>query len=299
MKILMCVPNISEGRDLALVEEVVDQIRAVEGVRILDYSSDPNHNRSVLTYLGHPQAVLEATKEMASKALQLIDMSKHHGSHPRIGAVDVVPFVTIRGMETAEAVEIARQFGRHIGQMGVPVYYHEDASTRPERKSLANIRKGEYEGLAAKLMDPKWRPDEGPAAFNPKSGATVTGVRFPLVAFNVNLKTTDVSIAQDIAKAVRFINGGYRYVRAIGLSIKAHNMVQVSMNLLNYSKTPIPRVMETIRSEAARRGVALAGAELIGPVPLGALEDVVKHYLQVHNFCLDHVIESCLLDFLA
>ena len=296
MAVLMCVPNISEGRDLSVVETVVDEIRRVKGVKLLDYSSDANHNRSVLTYLGEPEAVLDVTKAMVARAFDLIDMSVHQGSHPRMGAVDVVPFIPIRDIQTAEAVEIARRFGRFVGEMGVPVYYYEDAATSPERQNLVNIRKGEYEALEAKLQDPGWRPDEGPAAFNPRSGALVTGARFPLVAFNVNLRTTDLEIAKTIAKAVRHISGGFRYVRAIGLTLEGQDMVQVSMNLTNYVKTPVPRVLETVRSEAARYGVSVAGAELIGPVPLGALDEVVKFYLQVHDFSLDQIIESALIE---
>lgn len=296
MGVLMCVPNISEGKDRNLVEQVLDEIRRVPGVKLLDYSSDEDHNRSVLTYLGEPGPVLEATRAMAMKALELIDMRTHKGSHPRMGAVDVVPFIPIRGVETAEAVEIAREFGRTIGALGVPVYYYEDAATSPERQSLVSIRKGEYEALEAKLKDPNWQPDEGPAVFNPKSGAMATGARFPLVAFNVNLRTKDVNIAQTIAKAVRHINGGYRYVRAMGLALEDQGMVQVSMNLTNYTKTPIHRVLETVRSEASRYGVSIAGTELIGPVPLGALDEVVKFYLQVHGFSLDQIIETALIE---
>lgn len=295
MDVLMCVPNISEGKDLEVVEMAVDQIRQTEGVKILDYSSDEDHNRSVLTYLGPPEAVLSATKAMASKALDLIDMSTHQGSHPRMGAVDVVPFIPIQGIQTEEAVDIARQFGRFLGSLGVPVYYYEDAATHPDRRSLVKIRQGQYEGLTDKLEAPEWQPDEGPASFNPKSGATVTGSRFPLVAFNVNLQTSDLSIAQGIARAVRYVSGGYRYVRAIGLELADQGMVQVSMNLTNYTKTPIPRVLETIRFEAARYGVSIAGTELIGPVPLGALDEIIKYYLQAHEFTLDQIIETALI----
>ncbi len=295
-KILLCEPNISEGRDHGIVEQVADQVRGIPGVKLLDYSSDPDHNRSVFTYLGDPEAVLEATQRLAVKTFELIDMATHHGTHPRQGALDVAPFIPVRNIGTAEAVAIARRFGRFVGEMGVPVYYYEDAATRPERKSLPDIRKGEYEALAAKLAEPAWAPDEGPATFNRKSGATVTGARFPLVAFNVNLHTTDLSIADRIARAVRYISGGYRYVRALGLPLDDKGMVQVSMNLINYAKTPIPRVLETVRSEAARYGVAIAGAELVGPVPLGALEEVAKFYLQVHDFSLEQVIELALIE---
>jgi len=180
--------------------------------------------------------------------------------------------------------------------LGIPVYYYEDAATRPERTSLVEIRRGEYEGLPEKLKDPHWKPDEGPAVFNPKSGAMVTGARFPLIAFNVNLHTTDLSIAKRIADSVRHVRGGYRFVRAMGVSLKDRGMVQVSMNLTNYVKTPIPRVLETIRSEAARYGVGVGGCELVGPIPLGALEEVLKHYLQLHDFSMDQIIENALIE---
>lgn len=295
-KILLCEPNISEGIDLTLVDEVLDQVRQTEGVKILDVSSDADHNRSVFTYLGEPLDVLQATQAMAQKALQRIDMRSHHGSHPRMGAVDVVPFIPVRGMEIAEAVQISRQFGRFIDSLGVPVYYYEEAALNPERAKLPVIRKGQYEALETKLQDPAWAPDEGPALFNPRTGALVTGVRFPLVAFNVNLYSTDVAIADQIARAVRHVNGGFRYVRAMGLALEEKGMVQISMNLVNYTKTPLPRVLETIRAEAQRYGVQIAGSELVGPLPMDALEEVLKYYLQAHDFKVEQIIENALLD---
>jgi glutamate formiminotransferase / 5-formyltetrahydrofolate cyclo-ligase len=295
-KILLCEPNISEGIDLTLVDEVLDQVRQTEGVKILDVSSDADHNRSVFTYLGEPLDVLQATQAMAQKALQRIDMRSHHGSHPRMGAVDVVPFIPVRGMEIAEAVQISRQFGRFIGSLGVPVYYYEEAALNPERAKLPVIRKGQYEALETKLQDPAWAPDEGPALFNPRTGALVTGVRFPLVAFNVNLYSTDVAIADQIARAVRHVNGGFRYVRAMGLALEEKGMVQISMNLVNYTKTPLPRVLETIRAEAQRYGVQIASSELVGPLPMDALEEVLKYYLQAHDFKVEQIIENALLD---
>lgn len=294
-KVLMCEANVSEGRRADVVAALIREIEAIAGVRIADWSSDADHHRSVITFVGPPQRVLEAAKAMGRLALESIDMSGHEGEHPRQGALDVVPFIPLRNMDTEEAVAIAREFGRFLGELGVPVYYYEDAATRPERVSLPKIRKGQYEALEEKLASPEWEPDEGPAVFNARAGATVTGARFPLIAFNVNLRTTDLDIAQTIARAVRHINGGYRFVRGMGFALEEKGMVQVSMNLVNYTKTPIPRVLETVRSEAARYGVAVAGTELIGPVPMGALEEVVRHYMQTHDFTAEQIVESALL----
>jgi glutamate formiminotransferase len=295
-KVLMCKANISEGRRKEVLEGVAEAVREVPGVTLADWSGDPDHNRAVYTLLGSPEAVLEGAKALTDSALANIDMSTHEGEHPRMGAVDVVPFIPLREMETDEAVQVARNYGAWLGARGVPVYYYEYAATRPERESLPKIRKGQYEALPEKLRDPAWAPDEGPAEFNPRSGATVAGARFPLVAFNVNLKTQDLEVAQTIARAVRHINGGYRFVRGMGFALEDKGMVQVSMNLVNYEKTPVHRVLETIRSEASRYGVQIAGTELIGSVPLGALEEVVRFYLQTHDFAIDQIVETALLD---
>ena len=294
-EVLMCEANVSEGRREQVIERLVAAVRGSPGVRIADWSADADHNRAVITFLGEPEDVLGAAKALASAALAAIDMREHEGEHPRQGVLDVVPFIPIRDVGTERAVEISRQFGAWLGAQGVPVYYYEDAATRPERKSLPKIRKGQYEALEEKLKDPDWAPDEGPAEFNAAAGATVTGARFPLIAFNVNLRTEDLEIAQTIARAVRHINGGYKAVRGMGFALEERGMVQVSMNLVNYTETPIHRVLETVRSEAARYGVAVAGTELIGPVPLGALEEVVRFYLQVHEFTTEQVVETALL----
>lgn len=294
-KILMAEPNISEGRRLEIVEAIVEAVRAVRGVTVADYSSDADHNRSVISFLGEPEAVLEGAKALADRTYELIDMSTHHGEHPRQGAIDVCAFIPIRGVDTGEAVEIARRFGRYVGEKGVPVYYYEDAATRPERKSLPALRKGEYEALPEKLKDPAWAPDEGPAEFNPKAGVLVTGSRFPLIAFNANLRTTDLSIAKAIARAVRLSSGGYHSVRAMGFALEEKAMVQVSMNLINYTKTPVHRVLETIRSEAARYGVAVAETEIIGPLPLDSVEEMIRFYLQAHDFKTEQILETALL----
>jgi glutamate formiminotransferase len=253
-------------------------------LRLIEVNSDKDHNRTVFTYSGEPGEVLEGTKRLAKKAIELIDMTKHVGAHPRMGAVDVVPFLPAMEVTQEEALEIARAFGAYLGSLGVPVYYYEEAATRPERKSLVDIRKGEYESFREKMTQPEWQPDEGPFEFVPKSGATVTGVRFPLIAFNVNLKTDDLAIGKQIVKAVRAATGGYQNVRAIALEIPDKKMVQISMNLTQYQKTPIHRVFETIRSEAESRGIMVADTELVGPVPIMALEDVMKFYLRCYQF---------------
>ena len=294
-EVLMCEANVSEGRRRDVLEGFVEAVRGVDGVKIADWSADPDHHRSVITFLGRPAQVLAGAKALAEAVLETVDMTAHTGEHPRQGALDVVPFIPLREVTTERAVEVARDFGEWLGGKGVPVYYYEDAATRPERQSLPKIRKGGYEALEEKLKDPEWAPDAGPAEFNPKAGATVTGARFPLIAFNVNLRTEDLEIAQTIARAVRHINGGYKAVRGMGFALEDKKMVQVSMNLVNYEETPIPRVLETVRSEAARYGVQVAGTELIGPVPLDALQEVVRHYLQTHDFETSQVVETALL----
>lgn len=295
MRLMECVPNISEGRDLETVERIVAAVRESPGVTLLDVKSDADHNRSVITYLGEPQLVVEATLALCARAYELIDMRSHTGGHPRMGAVDVIPFIPLGELSAEEAVSYAHALGEAIGAMGVPVYFYEDASTRPERRNLADVRRGEYEGLAAKIAAPGGEPDAGPATFNARAGASIVGVRFPLIAFNVDLATTNVEVARRIADAVRHVRGGFRAVKAMGLALEDRGQVQVSMNLVNYSETPIHRVVETIRFEAARHGVAIAGCELVGLAPLAAFEETLRHYLQMHDFSVDQILETHLL----
>lgn len=296
MQALMCVPNISEGKDLTVVEKVVDKVRNAPGVILLDYSSDADHNRSVISYIGAPQAMVAATKNLVKTAVELIDMSLHKGSHPRQGAVDVVPFIPIRGISEEESVTIAREFGRWIGQeLEVPVYFYEDAARNPDRVSLPKVRKGQYEALEEKLKDPFFAPDEGPCIFVPKTGSIQVCSRFPLVALNINLASSDLNVAMSIAKSVRHINGGFRYVRGIGLALEKEGQVQVSMNLVHYEKTPIPMVMEAVRREAARYGINVVKSELVGPVPMGAMAQIMRYYLQAHDFSMEQVLENALI----
>ena len=295
MKTLQCVPNFSEGRDLNFLREL-QIVLARHPVKVLDLSMNKDHNRADATFLGAPEAVETAAMAVASRALELIDMRTHKGSHPRMGAVDVVPFVPMRGMTMAEAVEIARRFGRAFAQThAIPVFFYEEACTSEARRSLADIRKGEYEGMPRKLQDPAWIVDAGPQQLHARSGVTAVGARMPLIAFNVNLNTDDVEVAKKIANAVRHVGGGLRFVRAIGLRLEDKGIVQVSMNLLNYHKTPIHRALELIKAEAARYGVLVKGCELAGMIPIEALEEVASYYLQIPGFNSRQIIEYHLL----
>jgi len=295
MKLVECVPNVSEGRDSVNVEAIAAAVRATPGVILLGVSSDPDHNRSVISYLGEPEAVLAATVALCLEAFGRIDMRAHTGCHPRLGAVDVVPFVPLGGVSMEEAVALARRLGERLGAEGIPVYYYEDAALLPERRDLADVRRGEYEGLQERLLTDGGRPDAGPAVFNPRAGACIVGVRKPLIAFNVNLATDRLEVADAIARAVRLSSGGYRGVKALGVALPAKGQVQVSMNLVDYQSTPIHRVVETIRFEAARYGVSISECELVGLAPLAALEETIRYYLQLHEFSVDQIIETHLL----
>ena len=297
MRLLECVPNISEGRDQEKIASIAEEVKKHRRVKLLDCSSDKDHHRSVFTFIGEPEAIKEAAFSFTMKALDLIDMREHKGGHPRLGAVDVVPFVPVQGVEMEEVVQIAHEFGKGLGKRGIPVFFYEEAATRPERKDLPSIRKGEYEGLVEKMKDPQWKPDEGPDRFNPKSGATVVGARFPLVAYNINLKTKDLSFAREIAKKVRFKDGGFPHVRAMGVDLKEKGMVQVSMNLTHYRVTNIPKVYEFIKEEALKKGIEIEDSEIVGLIPLGALEGVVQYYLKCQPFSVRQVIEQRILEF--
>ncbi len=289
MKVLLGEVNISEGSNLQTLDACKAAVLSVEGVELIDFNADADHNRTVFTFKGEAYDVLEAAKRLAQKAIELIDMTTHTGSHPRMGAVDVAPFIPVKGIEVAEAVEIAKQFGAYVGSLGMPVFYYEEAATCEARKSLVAIRKGQYEALAEKMTKPEWKPDEGPHAFVPKSGAMVTGVRFPLVAFNINFRTEDIDAVKKIVAMVRGAAGGYQHVRAIALPLEDKKMVQLSMNLTNYEKTPIHRVFETIKSEANALNLIIDSSELVGPVPIYAFEDLLKFYIKLDGFSMEQV----------
>lgn len=295
MQILECVPNFSEGRDPAFLREL-ELVLERHPVKVLDLSMDADHNRADCTFLGTPDAVEECADAVTARAVELIDMRGHTGSHPRMGAVDVVPFVPVRGVTMAEAVEIARRFGTRFAERhGIPVFFYEEAAASEARRNLADVRRGEYEGMADKLADPDWTVDAGPQALNERSGVTAVGARMPLIAFNVNLGTSDLAVAKAIANAVRHRTGGLRHVKAMGLEVADTGLVQVSMNLVDFRGTPIHRALELVKVEAARYGVAVRECELVGLVPLEALDEVVSYYLQVPGFDASKVIEYHLL----
>lgn len=294
-KLVECVPNFSEGRNKEVVEKIVDEVRKVKEVTLLDYSSDEDHNRSVVTMIGEPAKVKEAVINAAKVAVSLIDMSVHQGAHPRFGAVDVVPFTPVSDITMEECVELANEVGKAIGEMGVPVYLYEDAAKKPERKNLADVRKGQYEGFFDKIKEEGWAPDYGPNEMNVKSGCSAVGARVSLIAFNVNLDTADVDIATAIAKKIRFIGGGLRFVKAIGLKLEERNQTQVSMNLVNYEKSSVYQAFEMIKMEARRYGVNVVGTEVIGTVPMKALLDCAEYYLQIENFDISQILEKRLL----
>ncbi|WP_270474640.1 glutamate formimidoyltransferase [Clostridium cochlearium] len=295
-RLVECVPNFSEGKDKKIIETIVDEVRKIESVKLLDYSSDEDHNRSVVTMIGEPEDVKKAVLGLAKKAIELIDMTKHHGGHPRMGAVDVIPFTPVSDVTMDECVELANEVGKEIGSLGVPVYLYEDAATKPERQNLAKVRKGQYEGFFEKIKEAEWKPDYGPQEMNAKSGCTAVGARVSLVAFNVNLGTDNLEVADAIAKKIRFIGGGLRFVKAIGLKLEERNIVQVSMNLVNYEKTAVYRAFEMVKMEAKRYGVSVLGSEVIGTVPMKALLDCAEYYLQIEKFDISQILEKRLLD---
>lgn len=292
-KIVECVPNFSEGRDLEKIEKIVNCFRAKEGVKLLDYSPDKDHNRCVVTVVGEPEALKNAVVEFIGKAVELIDMTKHEGQHPRMGAVDVVPFIPIRNVTIEEADILAKEVAKEASEkFGQPFFLYEKSATAPHRENLAAIRKGQFEGMAEKMKDDMWKPDFGPFTIHPTGGATVIGARMPLVAFNINLGTSDLAVADKIAKQIRHIGGGFRYVKAMGVMLEDRNVAQVSMNLTDYTKSAVYRVFETVKMEAMRYGVNVIGSEVVGLVPMQALVDCAEYYLRIENFSMDQVLET-------
>ena len=296
-KIMESVPNISEGRNQEVIEACVDQIRNTPGCTLLDYSSDETHNRSVITYMGSPEACEEASVKLAKKAVELIDLTKHEGGHPRMGCVDVMPFVPLKDVTVEECVELSKRVGERIAaEADLPVFLYEDSATAKHRQNLAKIRKGQFEGMAEKVKEEKWCPDFGGARIHPTGGVVAVGARPPLIAFNINLATDNVEIAKKIANIIREVKGGFKCVKAMGLLLEERNVAQVSINMTNYSITPLHRVLELVRREAARYGVNVIGTEVIGLAPMRAFLDAAEYYLQIEDFDPDNqVIENHLL----
>jgi glutamate formiminotransferase len=296
--LIECIPNISEGRRADVVAAIRDAaLGASRDVLLLDSTSDADHNRSVFTFLGDGPGLLDAMTAMVGAAVERIDLRAHEGAHPRLGAVDVVPFVPIRGASAADCVALAKELGARIAErFSLPVYLYEDAAASEERRNLATIRKGEFEGLGKKMADPAWKPDFGPSGPHSSAGATVVGARTFLVAYNINLGTQDKAIADRIAKSIRHIGGGYRYVKAMGVFLEDRKLAQVSINMTNFEKTPLHRVFETVKSEAERHGVAIVGSEIVGLVPQGALLAAAEHYLRLEGDPAGQVLENKLLE---
>jgi glutamate formiminotransferase len=295
--VIECVPNISEGRDRERVREIADAVRAAPGARLLDVSSDSSHNRSVLTFVGDAAGVRAGVSALFEAVVPRVDLTRHEGEHPRMGAVDVVPFIPIRGATVEECVALSREVGAEIAaHHGIPVYLYEDSASSETRRNLAEIRKGEFEGFAEKMKDPKWVPDFGPARPHPTAGVVAVGARPPLIAYNINLGTNDLKVADSIARAIRHIGGGFRYVKAMGVALADRGQVQVSINMTNFRKTPLHRVFECVKSEAERYGVSIVGSEIVGLAPAEALMTVAEHYLRLEDFSADQVLELRLLE---
>jgi glutamate formiminotransferase / 5-formyltetrahydrofolate cyclo-ligase len=291
-QVIESVPNISEGRRAEVVSEVVAAVRRVRGVRLLDVQSDGDHNRSVLTMVGDATALAEALVALFETAISRIDLRVHEGAHPRLGAVDVVPFIPITGATMADCVALAREVGARVaGRFGIPVFLYEEAATAPHRRNLEDVRRGQFEGLAEKMRDPLWTPDFGPASPHSTAGAAAIGARMPLIAYNINLGTADLEIAKRIARAIRHSSGGYRFAKAMGVMLEDRKTAQVSINMTDFKRTPLHRVFETVRSEADRYGVSVVGSEIVGLVPSEALLDAAEHFLRLEGFTPSQILE--------
>lgn len=292
-KIMECVPNFSEGRDLQKIDKIVAPFRGKQGVKLLDYSNDEDHNRLVVTVVGEPEPLRDAVLEAIGVAVELIDLNHHQGQHPRMGAVDVVPFIPIRNVTMEEAVALSKEVGKEVAKRyNLPVFLYEKSASAPHRENLAAVRKGEFEGMAEKIKQPEWHPDFGLAERHPIAGTVAIGARMPLVAYNINLNTPSLEIAHDIAKKIRFIGGGLRYCKAMGVELKDRGITQVSINMTDYTRTALYRAFELVRVEARRYGVSIVGSEIIGLVPMEALIDTASYYLGLENFSMEQVLEA-------
>ncbi len=295
-KIVECVPNFSEGRNVEKIERIVAPLKGRDGVRLVNYEGDADYNRLVVTVLGEPEAVKEAVLDAIGIATELIDLNVHVGEHSRMGATDVVPFIPIRNMTMDEAVELSKETAEAINERyGIPVFLYENSATSPDRVNLAHIRKGQFEGMKEKLLQPEWEPDYGERIIHPTAGVTAVCARVPLIAYNIDLGTDNIDIANKIARAIRQSGGGFQYVKAGGVELKEKGIVQVTMNITDYRKNPIYRVFETVKMEAARYGVSVIGSEIVGLAPLEALTDSLEYYIGLHDFNKEKIIEHWLL----
>lgn len=296
-KLVECVPNFSEGRDKGKIEKIMDSFRGKEGVKLLDYSADQSHNRLVVTIVGEMEPVKNAVIEGMGVAAELIDITKHTGEHPRMGATDVVPFIPFKNVSMEEAIELSKQAAKEAAEKyNIPIFLYEKSASTPKRENLATVRKGQFEGMAEKMQQPEWKPDFGPAKIHPTAGVTAIGARMPLVAFNVNLSTKDKEIASQIAKNIRHLNGGLRFCKAIGIDLSDKGIAQVSMNMTDYTKTALYRAYELIKIEAKRYGVYPIGSEIIGSLPMEALIDTAVYYLGIENFSMDQILETRMME---
>ena len=297
MAIVQCVPNFSEGVDLNKIEEIVSPLRGVPGVKLLNYEADKDYNRLVVTIIGEPEAVKNAVFKSIGVAKDKIDMNNHKGQHSRFGACDVCPFIPIKDMTMEEAVNLSKELGKMVGSLyEIPVFLYEASATKPERENLATIRKGEFEGLDEKLLNPQWKPDYGPSSKHQTAGAIAIGARKPLMAYNINLDTSNIEIANKIAQSIRYSSGGYRFIKAGSVEVLEKNMTKVTMNLTDYSKTAMYRAFEAVKMEAKRYGVNVVGSEIVGLCPMEALIDTAAYYLGLENFSMDKVLESNLME---
>ena len=296
-KIIETVPNFSEGRNKDTIGKILSCFKGKGGVKLLDLHKDADHNRMVVTAVGEPDALKRAVIEAVGVAIKIIDMRTHRGEHPRMGAVDVVPFIPIKNVSMEDAVTLSKETAREIWERyHLPVFLYEESASTPARKNLADIRKGQFEAMAEKLKSPDWKPDFGEREIHPTAGVVAVGARMPLIAFNVNLDTNDIEVARRIAKTVRYSSGGLKHCKAIGIALKEKDVAQVSMNMTDYTQTPLHQALELIRTEAKRYGINVLGSEIVGLVPLAAIVDAAAYYMGLEDFCTDKVLEAKIME---
>ena len=296
-QIVECIPNFSEGRDLTKIEKIVKPLKNKKSVKLLGYERDEDYNRLVVTVMGEPDSVKSAVIEAMGEAIKVIDMRKHKGQHPRMGAIDVVPFVPIKNFTIEEAVSLSKEVAKIASEKyKLPIFLYEKSAVFPNRENLSIIRKGEFEGMAEKIKQPEWKPDYGPTEIHPTAGVTTVGARLPLIAYNINLGTDNLEIANNIARSIRHINGGLRYCKAMGVELKERGIVQVSINMTDYTKTPLYRAFELVKIEAKRYGVNIIGSEIVGFAPMEALVDTAAYYLGLEKFSIEQMLEASMME---